>query len=79
MLRREYEAKVAYEGDDLIVTHVPSDGEPIVRTYWSETFTATEAVRELIREQYDIEVTFEFSGDIPGGHLYVVAEADIED
>jgi hypothetical protein len=79
MLIQEYEVKVALDGDYLILTHRNDHGSTIIRTYDSEDFTAADAAKDLIRNLYDIEPEIQTSGDIPGGHLYLLVEAQRED
>ena len=78
MVVQEYEVKVALSGDDLILTH-RNDNGTIQTTRDSEDFTAADAAKDLIRDLYDIEPEIQTSGDIPGGHLYLLVEAPPED
>jgi hypothetical protein len=82
--RIEYEVKVAYDGDDLILSH--EFCEPlnrgrcsIVATYDSEEWTSSDAAVELISNLHDVQVEITVSADIPGGKLYLLTEITPED
>lgn len=74
MSRMEYQVKVAYDGDDLVVSHDWQNGQ-IVAPYDSEEWTASDAAKDLISNLHDVEVEIDVSADIPGGKLYVIVEA----
>jgi len=76
--RTEYEVKVAYDGDDLILTHRNENGT-ITTTRDSEEFTAADAAKDLVANLYGIEPWIETSAEIPGGKLYLIVEASPDD
>jgi hypothetical protein len=78
MSRVEYEVKVAYDGDDLILSHEWQGGS-IVATYDSEDWTSSDAAVELVSNLHDVQVELDVSADIPGGKLYLLTETEPED
>jgi hypothetical protein len=74
MSRTEYEVKVAYSGDDLVLSH-RNDNGTITSTRSSEEFTAADAAKDLVANLYGIEPWIETSAEIPGGKLYLIVES----
>jgi hypothetical protein len=69
----EYEVKVAYEGDDLVLSHRWQGGDVTV-PYDSEEWTAADAAKDLIGNLHDLTAQIDVSADIPGGRLYLLTE-----
>lgn len=78
MSRIEYEVKVAFDDDELVVSH-RWQGGLITAPYDSEDWTAADAAKDLITNLHDTEVEITTSGDIPGGKLYLLTETDREE
>jgi hypothetical protein len=79
MNRTEYEVKVAYDGDDLILTHPNPIRDADEFFYDGEEFTAADAAKDLVANLYGIEPWIETSAEIPGGKLYLIVEATPDD